>query len=187
MPQPIAAANSTITLLPSNKASDIPHLDVRLQCPRCRTDLAGLECLLCSFRFINIGGIIDALPLERAAHYSRFIEDYERIRAAEGRGSEGESFYLGLPYKDLSGRNHKQWEIRSRSYDYLIAHVLRRNLPSGGWILDLGAGNCWMSFRLAAAGYHPFAVDLLTNDSDGLGAAEHYRRHLTEILPALPG
>jgi SAM-dependent methyltransferase len=40
-----------------------------------------------------------------------------------------------------------------------------------------------MSFRLALAGCSPVAVDLLTNDHDGLGAAEHYRRHLPEFFP----
>ncbi len=72
------------------------------------------------FRLDN--GIVHALPPERAAHYARFIEEYERIRAAEGRGSESEYFYLGLPYTDISGRNGKQWQIRARSYDYLIKH-----------------------------------------------------------------
>jgi SAM-dependent methyltransferase len=144
----------------------------------------GLDCHSCRFRLQNNRGILEALPPERAAHYARFIEEYERIRAAEGRGGESESFYLCLPYTDISGRNCKQWEIRARSYDYLMAHVLRPNFPTGGgWILDLGAGNCWMSFRLAAAGHHPFAVDLLTNDSDGLGAAEYYRRHLPGLFP----
>ena len=123
------------------------------------------------------------MPLERAAHYARFVEDYEHIRAAEGRGSESEAFYLGLPYKDASGRKSKQWQIRSRSYDYLKARVLKPRVQADGRILDLGAGNCWMSFRLALAGYNPVAVDLLTNDHDGLGAAEHYRRHLPELFP----
>ncbi len=61
-------------------------------------------------------------------------------------------------------------------------HVLR---PENGLkkILDLGAGNCWMSFRLALAGYQPIAVDLLTNEYDGLAAAAHYQKHLTEPLP----
>lgn len=129
-------------------------------------------------------GIVHALPPERAAHYARFMEDYERIRAAEGRGSESKDFYLGLPYKDVSGRNSKQWYIRARSYDYLLQHVLKRNLQSGGErILDLGAGNCWMSFRLALAGYCPYAVDLLANDRDGLGAAAQYQKYLPELFP----
>jgi SAM-dependent methyltransferase len=121
---------------------------------------------------------------ERAEHYARFIEEYEQIRSAEGRGSEKEAFYLGLPYTDISGRNRAQWQIRARSYDCLMAKILKPNFPTGGGhILDLGAGNCWMSFRLAVAGHHPCAVDLLTNASDGLGAAEHYRRHLHRLFP----
>ena len=184
MPPSSAAANSALTLLSCDVAGDTAHLGVCLQCPRCRADLTGLDCLSCGLRLQNNGGILDALPPERAAHYVRFIEEYERIRAAEGRGSESESFYLGLPYADISGRNRKQWEIRARSYDCLIKHVLKPNFPlGGGRILDLGAGNCWMGFRLVGAGHHPFAVDLLTNDSDGLGAAEHYRGHLPGLFP----
>ena len=160
------------------------HLDVAMQCPRCRADIGGLDCTLCGFKMQVRDGIVHALPPERAAHYARFMEDYERIRAAEGRGSESKEFYLGLPYKDVSGRNSKQWHIRARSYDYLIQHVLKRNPQDGDRrILDLGAGNCWMSFRLALAGYRPFAVDLLTNDCDGLRAAAHYQKRLPELFP----
>jgi ubiquinone/menaquinone biosynthesis C-methylase UbiE len=130
------------------------------------------------------GGIMHALPPERAAYYARFVQAYERIRAAEGRGSESTEFYLSLPYKDLSGRNSDQWEIRARSYDYLVTHVLKSNLQHcGRRILDLGAGNCWMSFRLALAGYRPVAADLLVNERDGLGSAVHYQKRLPELFP----
>lgn len=177
------AGNSTLTFLSTCIPGEVEHSGVRLQCPRCLTDLPELECFSCGFRLQSNGGILDALPPERAAHYLRFIEEYERIRSAEGRGSESESFYLGLPYKDVSGRNSKQWELRARSYDCLMERVLKPNFPLGGRILDLGAGNCWMSFRLTVAGHHPFAVDLLTNASDGMGAAEHYRGHLPRLFP----
>jgi hypothetical protein len=59
-------------------------------------------------------GIVHALPPERSARFAQFMKDYERIREAEGRGSEGEDFYLNLPYEDISGRNSKQWRIRAR-------------------------------------------------------------------------
>jgi SAM-dependent methyltransferase len=131
-------------------------------------------------------GIMRALPLDRAAHYARFIHDYETIRAAEGRGSENDSFYLGLPYIDSTRRNGGQWRIRARSFNYLRDEVLNEyfqgNVRS---VLDLGAGNCWMSYRLALAGFRPFAVDLLTNPNDGLGAAEHYRKHLPVLFPRI--
>jgi SAM-dependent methyltransferase len=131
-------------------------------------------------------GIVHAVPPERAEHFARFIEDYERIRDAEGRGSQKDDFYLSLPYQDLSGRNGAQWKIRAHSYDYLIKHLLNRNHGfDGGRILDLGAGNCWMSYRLALAGYSPIAVDLLTNNDDGLGAAEHFRKHLPAMFPRI--
>jgi SAM-dependent methyltransferase len=129
-------------------------------------------------------GIVHALPPEQASHHARFIEDYEHIRKVEGRGSERADFYLSLPYKDISGNNSRQWQIRARSYDYLCEHVLKQaRQMDGGRILDLGAGNGWMSFRLALAGYKPVAVDLLTNDHDGLGAAIHYRQHIQELFP----
>jgi ubiquinone/menaquinone biosynthesis C-methylase UbiE len=128
-------------------------------------------------------GIVHALPSEREAYYARFLEDYTRIRIAEGRGSEGDDFYLELPYRDLSGRNIRQWQIRARSFDYLMAHLLQRSvLKEGKRILDVGAGNCWMSFRLALAGHQPVAVDVNTDELDGLRAAKHYRKLLPELF-----
>ena len=165
-------------------AADTTCLDLLLQCPRCGNPIQEFHCSRCSFHLRNQDGIVRSLPPDRIAHYAQFMEDYERIRAAEGRGSDSPDFYLGLPYTDASGRNGNQWRIRARSYGHLIEHILKPNLPAGGGrVLDLGAGNCWMSFRLAAAGYRPCAVDLLINDRDGLGAAEHYRNHLAEFFP----
>lgn len=158
--------------------------DIRLECPQCGAALDADRCPACGFLLSVCDGILDGLPSARKAHYARFIEDYERIRAAEGRGGISEDFYLALPYKDISGRNDRQWQIRSQSFDCLMHRVLRPNLSKdGARILDLGAGNGWMSYRLAVAGYHPVAVDLLMNDSDGLGAAAHYRAHLPHLFP----
>lgn len=157
---------------------------IQLRCPQCGTGIAGLDCPRCDFSIRINNGILHALPPERAAYYARFVEDYEGIREAEGRGSDSEDFYLSLPYKDISGRNGEQWRIRARSYDYLVRNLLKGVGRDGGErILDLGAGNCWMSFRLALAGHQPFAVDLLTNNRDGLGAGRHYQERLPELFP----
>lgn len=165
-------------------AADDTCLDVRLQCPRCRANPDGFSCARCGLILAVRDGIVRALPPARAAHYARFIQDYERIRAAEGRGSESDDYYLGLPYLDASGRNSGQWRIRARSFDCLMRHVLGK-FAVGHYrrVLDLGAGNCWMSFRMALAGYRPCAVDLLTNDSDGLGAGAHYAPYLPRLFP----
>ena len=156
---------------------------IGIQCPRCRVAIQGLDCLLCGLQMLVHDGIVHALPPERSTHYEKFMADYERIRASEGRGSEDDDFYLNLPYKDLTGRNSKQWHIRARSHDYLMKHVLTDHPHTRKRILDLGAGNGWLSFRLALAGYSPFAVDLLANDRDGLRAAAHYQKLLPELFP----
>jgi hypothetical protein len=163
-----------------------PFLGIRPQCPRCRASINLLDCQFCGLQMPVENGIIKALPPDRAAHFARFIENYEHIRAAEGRWGQQDDFYLSLPYKDVSGKNRKQWEIRACSFDYLMKRLLNRNLQhNGGRILDLGAGNCWMSYRLALANYRPFAVDLLTNDQDGIGAAEHFQKHLPTMFPRI--
>jgi ubiquinone/menaquinone biosynthesis C-methylase UbiE len=145
--------------------------------------MVGMECPMCGFEMQLVDGIVHSLPPEGAAHFAQFAQDYESIRVAEGRSSDSADFYLALPYKDLTGRNSTQWKIRSRSYRYLIQKVLKRQLLPGALILDLGAGNCWTSYRLALEKYRPVAVDLLTNASDGLGAARHYRERLPSLFP----
>lgn len=159
-------------------ATDARRWDIRLRCPRCGNAIDALDCANCGFSIAMDDGIAHALLPESAARLARFIADYERIRTSEGRGSESEAFYLALPYRDTTARDRDQWRMRARSYDYIVRHLL-----AGSRVLDLGAGNGWMSYRLALAGYQPVAVDLLTNDRDGLGAARHYRTRLRTLFP----
>ncbi|MGN6706923.1 MAG: class I SAM-dependent methyltransferase [Rhodanobacter sp.] len=151
---------------------------LHLRCPRCRTSIDMLDCPACGFVIAVENGIVHALPPESAAHLARFIADYERVRTAEGRGSDSEAFYLALPYRDTGGTDRAQWRMRARSHDYIVRHLL-----DGRRVLDIGAGNGWMSYRLALAGCRPVAVDLLTHDRDGLGAARHYRARLPSLFP----
>lgn len=131
-------------------------------------------------------GIWRALSPERADHFNKFITEYEFIRAAEGRGSAQSEYYLNLPYKDISGRNRYQWTIRAQTFRMMercILTPLARLHKCPLRILDLGAGNGWMAYRLALQGHLPIAVDLLTNDRDGLGAAVHYTTHIHPLFP----
>jgi SAM-dependent methyltransferase len=99
------------------------------------------------------------------------------VRAKEGRGSSSADYYLALPFKDLTGRNSWQWHIRARTFRFMEKHLLpsiENSYPRGCDILDIGAGNGWLSYRLAKRGHRPVAVDLLVNDTDGLGGARHY-------------
>ena len=167
---------------------------VMLRCPRCFAsigflpghDAASIECVACESPLAYERGIWKALLPERAARYSQFIQDYESIRAAEGRGSDSDEYYLALPYRDLSGRLSGQWTLRGRTFRYLERKIMPRFTPLAHYrlrILDLGAGNGWMSYRLAAEGHTPVAVDLLVNERDGLGAAKHYEPRLPSLFP----
>jgi len=130
-------------------------------------------------------GVWLSLPIERAAYFSRFISEYEIIRAAEGRGSHKQEYYLDLPYRDRTGNNKAQWKIRACTYAFLkknILPALKTSYNSSPRILDIGSGNGWLSFRLAQMGFSPAAVDLLLNDYDGLGAAANYESHLPTMF-----
>jgi SAM-dependent methyltransferase len=127
--------------------------------------------------FSEFGGICSALPPSREATFRQFVRDYESVRAKEGRGSTCADYYLALPFEDLTGRNAWQWHIRARTFRFMEKHLLPKiesAYPRGCDVLDVGAGNGWLSYRVARRGHRPVAVDLLVNDTDGLGAARHY-------------
>jgi SAM-dependent methyltransferase len=111
--------------------------------------------------------------------------EYQTIRAREGRGCKSDAFYIELPFRDATGRNESQWRIRARTYRYLERHILplleRDSRPLD--VLDIGAGNGWLSYRLSLRGHRPVAVDLLTNEEDGLGAAAHYAGAFRQMFP----
>jgi SAM-dependent methyltransferase len=166
---------------------------IRLRCPQCGQPIGGLAegrialaCSRCKMQMPCHRGVWHALLPEREAYYARFLKDYQFVRASEGRGSPKDDYYLALPYRDLSGFNSKQWAIRARTFRYIerkilpgIIYLVRPGLR----ILDLGAGNGWMSYRLAKQGHTPIAVDLMTNKQDGLEAAEHYQQSLPALFP----
>jgi SAM-dependent methyltransferase len=178
----------------TDKAERRSNQAVTLLCWQCGTSLAEMTpettgarvCPSCTATTQHRDGIWCALSPQRVNHFSNFIAEYEFIRAAEGRGSTHSEYYLNLPYKDISGRNSDQWTIRARTFRMIeqcilapLAKLNKRALR----ILDLGAGNGWMSYRLALRGHLPIAVDLLTNDQDGLGAAVHYNAHIRPLFP----
>jgi SAM-dependent methyltransferase len=172
---------------------------VTLLCWQCRASLADMfpvtragsgkhVCPNCAAITQYQDGIWLSLTPEQIDHFRRFITEYEFIRAAEGRGSAESEYYLNLPYKDISGRNSDQWAIRARTFrtmerDIIAPLARRRGRPLR--ILDVGAGNCWLSYRLALLGHLPVAVDLLINDQDGLGAAIHFNSQVRPLFPRI--
>jgi SAM-dependent methyltransferase/uncharacterized protein YbaR (Trm112 family) len=170
-------------------------------CPRCRTalDRVSADRLVCpqdGLEYWNVDGIWRFLLTESQAHYHRFIEEYETVRRFEGRGSADAEYYRALPYKDLSGKFSKDWAIRARSFEVLVKKLLtpvQAQLERPLKVLDLGAGNGWLSNRLASQGDWVVAVDLLVNEQDGLGAWKYYEHPFTPVqaefhhLPIMDG
>ncbi len=171
---------------------------LQFQCPGCKNllgDLPHVEpheqfvvtCSLCDFELEAVNGIWKALLPTRAAYFERFMSDYQAVRAAEGRGSECLDYYLSLPYRDSTGANQAQWSIRAQTFRYLERKILAQLEERHGSlaVLDLGAGNGWLSYRLAQRGHRPAAVDLMTDCRDGLGAAHHFGQVLLRLFPRI--
>lgn len=121
---------------------------------------------------------------ERTSVFTQFTQDYERIRRAEGRGSDNPGYYRSLPYRDTSGRMKSDWRIRAASFDAFLKHVvlpMEQSLQKPLRVLDLGAGNGWLSNHLARRGHIVAAVDLMTNDFDGLGCYRFYDTVFTPV------
>jgi SAM-dependent methyltransferase len=167
-----------------------PETPLALLCWNCSTPIATLleattkTCPHCAEVTTCEAGIWRSLSPATAATYTRFMADYEFIRNAEGRGSNNPTYYLALPDLDITGKLTAQWKIRAETFHHfkqfiLAPHADRQNRPLR--ILDLGAGNGWLSYRLSLLGHQPVAVDLLTNNTDGLAAATNF----TSVLPTL--
>jgi ubiquinone/menaquinone biosynthesis C-methylase UbiE len=183
--------NPSFSIVDLNSAAYSRASFLKLACPSCGGVIGGsqnksLSCTSCHRVLKNDNGIYRALRPDRESYFSQFISDYAAIRHAEGRGSLKADYYLALPFHDLSGRLNSQWKIRAQSFQTLERRVLRpiaEKNPAGIDVLDVGAGNGWLSYQLAKRGHRPVAVDILLDDKDGLGSASHFFRQLGWVFP----
>ncbi len=114
----------------------------------------------------------------------RWARAYARLRRAEGRGAGGEAELFALPYV-TAGPLAAQWRVRARTFDAFLRGVvlpLERARSSALDVLDLGAGNGWLSARLAARGHRCVAADLRLDDVDGLAAAAPFAARLPRMF-----
>ena len=156
-------------------------------CPVCQARLSQMTpdelcCPQDGRTYARRDGIWRFLAPEVEAYYQRFIREYETIRQAEGRGIPQAAYYRALPDRDLSGHFSVDWRVRAASYSAFVAQVLRPHANGDRLkILDLGAGNGWLSNRLAGFGHFLAAVDLTTSELDGLGAYVHYTNRFLPV------
>ncbi len=113
---------------------------------------------------------------------AQFVREYRTVRRAEGWGSAEAAYYRALPYRDLTGRFTEIWRIRARSYDTFVQHVLQPLEQHALKIVDIGAGNGWLAYRLAQRGHWVLAVDVFDDPLDGLRATRHYAHNVRPVL-----
>jgi len=182
----------------STEVSPLAGEGLWLRCAECSAEIgpiadrddgspiAEIQCAHCGAITHKKRGVWRTLDSHQRSQYEAFLRDYEEIRRREGRGSTHPAFYLALPFADLTGNFKQQWEIRGRSYRFLERRILPKLEVEYGKelsVLDLGAGNGWLSYRLALSGYRPVAVDLSCNAWDGLEAATHFSDVLADLFP----
>lgn len=104
-----------------------------------------------------------------------FAREYACHRASEARNYTTEALFK-LPYL-RTGPHASQWRIRACTFDAFVARVLEptaARTPGPLDVADLGAGNGWLSYRVACSGHHALAIDIRDDSVDGLGAAEPF-------------
>jgi SAM-dependent methyltransferase len=181
--------------------ADHPARVFAFACPACKTPLAPVDenSFACPYDgriFSREDGIWRFLLTEREAYFNQFIEEYGAIRRLEGRGNGNPDFYRSLPYQDLTGKWARDWRIRAISFSSFVSNFLipfEDQFSEPLNIIDMGAGNGWLSNRLTLRGHRVIAIDLQLDQFDGLGASSHYEASFAPIqaefdrLPVSPG
>jgi len=163
--------------------------DFEFSCPACGFSLVAVSsdlfyCPKDRTQYQKENGIWRFLSPDRYPVFRQFIQEYETIRREEGRGSQDPEYYRSLPFKDKTGLHSRAWKIRAISYRYFERCALvplEKKLCRRLKILDLGAGNGWLSNLLAGRGHQVAAVDILVNAADGLGAWKNYQSAFTPV------
>jgi SAM-dependent methyltransferase len=142
------------------------------------------SCRQCGVTYRRSEGIWRLLAAGRQEALREFIRQYEAVRIAEGRRTQDATHLRALPFRDLSRKRRAEWAMRSRSLRCLIRRVIQPlecNRAGPLTILDLGSGVGWLAYRLALRGHRVMAVDVATNDFDGLGVHRHYDRAFLSV------
>ncbi len=152
-------------------------------CPECASTLiaatagastGALICRSCDAEVACHGGILRFLPDTRLAQIEPLIAQYRWVRELDGYRQRAAAYYRELPQVGRGDPQHAVWRIRQESFRHLCSRVLTRLGRGPLRVLDLGAGNGWLSHRLTRLGNACLAVDWLDDLDDGLGAARHY-------------
>ncbi len=153
-------------------------------CPGCAVSLAAaspdvLACHRCDRQFAYHDRIHRFLLPARRLEIEPFVRQYRHVRAREGYRQSSPDYYRSLPSVDRHHPHARIWQLRRESHARLLDAVLPSMGRGPHLILELGAGNGWLSHRLSLRGHRCVAVDWLDDAEDGLGACRHYPTEIT--------
>ncbi len=149
----------------------------RFACPECAAAMddqggCALGCSGCGQRFERRDRIYRFLTESRRVAAEPFIRQYRAVREQDGYRGRTPEYYRALPCVEPTDPHAAEWRIRQESVQQLQSRVLDGHGPL--CVLDLGAGNGWLSHRLTSLGHRAVAVDWHDDEQDGLGACRHY-------------
>jgi SAM-dependent methyltransferase len=152
---------------------------------------ASSVCASCGHSVEVRDGIVRCLTPEAVERADPFLKQYRLVREREGYCPARAEYYRGLPKVGRSDPHAAEWRIRKESYRHLqrVAFSREERLR----VLDLGAGNGWLSHRLAERGHRVVALDQSDDERDGLGVCRVYRVPFAAVqadfhqLPFQPG
>jgi len=165
-------------------------------CPACAAPIGQtLVCEGCGRAYALRDGIYRFLLPERQVALTAFLDQYRRVREQDGYRSRPGSYYRALPSAAPDDPQAQTWRVRAATFRALLrrAGLCPAAGGAGLAVLDLGAGNGWLSHRLSALGHSCVAVDVLDDAEDGLGTARHYATDFPRVqadfaqLPLAPG
>jgi SAM-dependent methyltransferase len=160
-----------------------------LNCPTCRQPLYR-ERLICpqGHAYTVNDGVLSLLDAPFARRLQRFNEALAQYRAETGRRLLDPALYAELPF---AAALRSQFEWRLRCYDWAVVQKWIGRRPQQ--VLDIGAWNGWLSYRLTLLGHEVTAVDYFTDPYDGLAAKQFYpvdwqaiQMDLTDLSPLPP-
>lgn len=147
-------------------------------CPQCRLalddDHGSWRCQRCERRFCREQGVYRFLSADDCAALAPFHGQYRRVREQDGYRERSPEFYRRLPLVSPDHPRASEWRVRRETYAQFQVRALPTTWQGTLRVLDLGAGNGWLSHQLSASGVQAAAVDRFDDEEDGLGACRHY-------------
>jgi SAM-dependent methyltransferase len=144
----------------------------RLACSACATALplggVPVRCTTCGALVVERDGILRCATPSRLVRAMAFLTHDREMRRADRQVMTFAEAYQALPSVSPPAFNVDERRIRQQSLDTLLRAF--STVRCSARVLDLGAGNCWLSQRLTVLGHAVVAVDLNDDRENGLGA-----------------